>query len=135
MASSSSIGNSLLQPHQALPLPMENPSPCCSLWCPLQGYLSSDNKAPPAEIVTRGADGKEEKKPNPALESWEATDQQVVSYLLSSLCKEILSQVKTCAIAAQAWATTEGLFGSQTRARTNLRVTLATTQKGNMLGR
>jgi hypothetical protein len=38
------------------------------------GFLTSDNKAPAAEIVVIGADGKEEKKLNPAREDWEATD-------------------------------------------------------------
>jgi hypothetical protein len=45
----------------------------------------------------------------------------------------MLSQVSQCTTAARAWAAIEGLFGSQTRACTiNLRVTLATTQKGNL---
>jgi hypothetical protein len=40
--------------------------------------------------------------------------------------------VSSCATAAQAWVRIEGLFGSQTRARTvNLRVALVTTHKGN----
>jgi len=70
--------------------------------------------------------------PNPALEDWEATDQQVLSYLLNSLSKDILSQVATCATAAEAWKIIEEMFASQTRARTvNTRIALATTQKGS----
>jgi hypothetical protein len=60
-------------------------------------------------------------------------DQQVLSYLLSLLGKEVLSQVSSCTTTAQAWVIIEGLFGSQTRAHTmNLRVALATTQRGNI---
>jgi hypothetical protein len=52
-------------------------------------------------------------------------DQQVVSYLLSSLGKEILSQVSTSPTTAHAWAAIEKLFGTQTRARAiNLRIAL-----------
>jgi hypothetical protein len=41
----------------------------------LQGFLTGENKAPVAEIVTIGVDGKEVKKSNPTLEEWEATNQ------------------------------------------------------------
>jgi hypothetical protein len=99
----------------------------------LQGFLSGDNKPPAAELVIKGADGKEEKKPNLMLEDWEAMDQQVLSYLLSSLGKEILNQVSTFPTAAHAWTAIEKLFGTQTWARAvNLRIALATSQKGNM---
>jgi hypothetical protein len=94
----------------------------------LQGFLSGNNKAPIVEIVIVKADGKEEKRLNPAIEDWEATYQHVLSYLLSSLGKEVLSQVSYYITAAQAWAIIEGLFGSQTRAcNVNLRVALAIT--------
>jgi len=58
----------------------------------LQGYLTGAAKAPDAEIVVK-TDGKEVKKPNLAYEQWEAEDQQVLSYLLSSISKDVLSQV------------------------------------------
>jgi hypothetical protein len=55
-------------------------------------------------------------------------DQQVLSYLLSSLNKDTLGQVSNYTNAATAWVAIESLFGSQTRACTvNLRVALATT--------
>jgi hypothetical protein len=40
----------------------------------LLGFITGKNKAPAAEIIIIGADGKEEKKLNPALEDWDATD-------------------------------------------------------------
>ena len=67
----------------------------------LQGYLTGASQPPAAELVTKGADDKEIRVPNPTLEDWEATDQQVLSYLLNSLSKDILSQVATCATAAE----------------------------------
>jgi len=98
----------------------------------LQGYLTGASQPPAAELVTKGADDKEIRVPNPALEDWEATDQQVLSYLLNSLSKDILSQVATCATAAEAWKIIEDMFASQTRARTvNTWIALATTQKGS----
>jgi hypothetical protein len=38
-------------------------------------FLAGDIKATTVEILTKEANGKEEKKPNPTLEDWEATDQ------------------------------------------------------------
>ena len=40
----------------------------------LLGYLTGDAKMPPAEVVQKGADGKEVKVINPEREDWEATD-------------------------------------------------------------
>jgi len=68
----------------------------------LMGYLTSAAKAPPAKITRKASDGKEETVLNPALEDWEATDQQVLSYLLSSISKEVLMQVTMCTTAAEA---------------------------------
>ena len=98
----------------------------------LMGYLTGVTKMPPETITRKDAAGKEEEVPNPALEDWEATDQQVLSNLLSSVSKEILTQVATCKTAAEAWKTIEAMFASRTRARTvNTRIALSNTKKGN----
>src|SRR5690348_5246327 len=78
----------------------------------LQGYLTGapPPRMPAAEIVEKGADGKPLTLPNPAREEWEATDQQVLSYLLTSVTKDVLMQVATSAIAAKAWKTIEDMF-------------------------
>ena len=87
---------------------------------------------PAAEVIQKGADGKDEKVPNPALEDWEAVDQQVLGYLLSLVSKDVLTQVATSTTAAEAWKTIEDMFASQTRARSvNIRIALATTKKEN----
>ncbi|CAO2143618.1 unnamed protein product [Urochloa humidicola] len=97
----------------------------------LQHHLSSDAKVPDTEIVIQ-VDGKDLKKPNPAHEQWEAEDQQVLSYLLSSISKDVLTQVVSSETAAQAWKTIESMFASQSRAQVvNTRQALSTTKKGN----
>lgn len=88
----------------------------------LVGFITGASKAPPKEIA--GTDDKQE--PNPAYTTWLALDQQVFSYLLASLSRDVLKQVSTCGTAASLWATIEELFASQTRAcAVNTRITLA----------
>jgi hypothetical protein len=72
------------------------------------------------------------KTPNPTYEEWEAADQQVLNFLLTSLSKDVMIQVSVCETAAAAWKIIEETFASQTRACTmNVRIALATTKKGN----
>lgn len=78
----------------------------------LQGHVTGDSEAPELELVTK-VDDKEVEKPNPAYEEWEAMDQQVLSYLLSSLSKEVMAQVTMCRTAAAAWAEIERMFASR----------------------
>jgi hypothetical protein len=55
----------------------------------------------------------------------------VLNYLLSNLRLEILAQVSTEVTAATAWATIEGMFASQSRARLiSNRMVLATASNG-----
>jgi len=64
----------------------------------LIGYVDGTVQAPAVEID----DDKEKKKvPNPAYVQWLTQDQQVFSYLVSSLSREVLTQVATCTYAAQ----------------------------------
>ncbi len=98
----------------------------------LQGHLTGATKRPPAEIVVT-KDGATKKEPNPAHEDWEATDQQVLGYLLSSLTREVLMQVATCDTAAEVWSAIEQMYSTHTRARAiNTRFALTNTKKGNM---
>jgi hypothetical protein len=68
----------------------------------LLGFLTGDFKTPPSKIMQKDTNGKEVKVLNPKYEDWEATDQQVLSYLLSSLSKEILAQVSSATTTAEA---------------------------------
>lgn len=98
----------------------------------LEGYLTGANKQPAAEIDSKQGD-KTVKIINPAYEDWLASDQQVLSFLLASVSKELLVQVAAKPTAAEAWTAIETMFASRTRARAvNTRLALATTRKGNM---
>jgi len=46
----------------------------------LHAHITGDTKAPEEELVAT-VDGKQEKRPNPAFEEWEAKDQQVSSVI------------------------------------------------------
>lgn len=95
----------------------------------LLGHLTGATKAPAEEIIDK--EGK--KAPNPEFEEWEAKDQQILSFILASLGKDILAHVATAQTAHEVWRSIEAMFASQTRARVvNLRIALATTKKGNL---
>jgi hypothetical protein len=97
----------------------------------LEGYLIGVAKMLDEFIITTDGD-KEVKTPNLAHENWVVVGQQILSFLLSSVTRDVLQQVSTCKTAA-AWNTIERSFGSLTRMRAvNTRLALATTQKGNM---
>jgi hypothetical protein len=62
-----------------------------------------------------------------------AQDQQVLSFILSSLLKETLAPIATKTTAAATWREIEGLFSSQMGAHTvNTRLALTMTQKGQL---
>jgi len=99
----------------------------------LFGYIQS-TAVPPAAFIEPAttADGKQaEPTPNPAFEKWVAEDQIVLSYLFSSLSKEIFGQVATSTTAAQLWSAIQDLHASQSRARViSTRMALASASKG-----
>ena len=73
--------------------------------------------APPDAFVAPNtptdADGKKAAPvPNPEYEEWIANDSQVLSYLFSSLSKEIFSQVSSATSAAALWAAIQELHAS-----------------------
>lgn len=95
----------------------------------LEGYLTGKAAMPAAEIEGKDGD-KVIKIPNPAYEDWVAADQQVLSFLLASVSKEVLIQISSKKTAAEAWRAIETMFSSQTRARAvNTRLALSTTRK------
>jgi hypothetical protein len=57
------------------------------------GHLTGATLAPVEQITGKGSDGKEVELPNPAYEEWYTNDQQVLSFILGSLTREVLSQV------------------------------------------
>jgi len=79
--------------------------------------------------ATSGKKG--EPQPNPAYETWVTQDQQVLSYLFSSLSKEVFSQVSSATTASELWAVIQEHHASQSRARIiSTRMALATASKG-----
>jgi len=103
----------------------------------LGGYIL-DTAAPPAEFldpVTTPDGKKTDPVPNPAYEKWIAEDQIVLSYLFSSLLKEIFGQVATKTSAKDLWKAIQELHASQSRARImSTRIALATATKGDDSG-
>ena len=92
-------------------------------------YIDGSSPAPAKEI-DGGPDGKQ-KVPNPGYTIWLAYDQQVFSYLVASLSRDVLKQVASCVTATDLWKPLEELFASQTQARAvNTRIALANTKKG-----
>jgi len=88
---------------------------------------------PPPEFLapTKGDDKDAPPKPNPDYDTWVAKDQQVLSFILSNLRKEILSHVSSEKTAAAAWAAIEAMHASQSRARIiTTRMALAIATKG-----
>ena len=76
------------------------------------GGLTGATKAPEEKIK-----GKDAEVVNPLYESWMATDQQVLGYLLLAMTKEILVQVSACRTSAEVWSVLETTFSSVTKAR------------------
>jgi hypothetical protein len=69
---------------------------------------------------------------NPAYDLRKAQEQQVLSYLLTSVSHDALVQIAALPTAAKVWKHIETLFASQSCAGViNTRMTLATTQKGS----
>lgn len=98
----------------------------------MMGYLDGTT-APPARLIDVKEGEKVVKATNLEYTKWVVADQQVLSYLLSSLMREILTLVVSIETAAELWRTLENMLCSQTRARSfNTRVAMTTTRKGNL---
>jgi hypothetical protein len=83
-------------------------------------------------MAKEATEEKIEDVPNPAYAAWKAQEQQVLSYLLTSISRDILIQVAALAYAVEVWKHIETSFTSQSCARViNTRMMLATTQKGS----
>jgi hypothetical protein len=98
----------------------------------LEGVLDGSAQAPPKEVEEKVSD-KTIKKPNPDHVRFIAMDQQLLSYIFSSLSRDIFIGVGRHQTSAQVWRALCNSFASQTQARSvNTRISLATTKKGEM---
>jgi hypothetical protein len=98
-------------------------------------FLDGSNPAPEEKLMIKVQKEKAEEVkevPNPMYASWKAHEQQVLSYLLTSVSRDVLIQVATLSSVAAVWKHIETSFYSQSRARViNTHMALATTQKGS----
>jgi hypothetical protein len=100
----------------------------------LTGFIEGTNPAPPEKIKVKTQKGQDlEEISNPAFESWKAPKQQVLSYLLTSVSRDVLVQVTVLPSGVAVLKHIEKAFASQSHARAiNTRMALVTTQKGSM---
>ena len=97
----------------------------------MEGFLDGSTAAPSKEIDVKHGD-KTVKEANLEYASWVVRDQQVLSYLLSNMTRDVMAQVAMAKTAAELWAAVEEIYSSQSRVRSvNTRIALATTKKGN----
>lgn len=68
----------------------------------MEGYLTGATAAPAKLIDAKDGD-KIVKKDNPAYDEWVVADQQLLGFLLSTVSKEVLTQVVNMHTAAQVW--------------------------------
>jgi hypothetical protein len=97
----------------------------------LEGFITGKKKAPPEELEGKDGD-KNILVSNLEYEDWLTGDQQVLSFLLASVSKEILVRIAMAPTTEEAWKKLEEQFTSQTRAcAISMRMALATTRKGS----
>jgi hypothetical protein len=97
----------------------------------LDGYVTGKKSLAPELEVKQG--DQEIKIVNPMYEDWLAGDQQVFSFILSSVSQEILARITTATTSTKAWVKLEEQFTSQTRAcAITTRMALATTRKRSL---
>ena len=98
----------------------------------LVGILDGSILQPSSTIKTQKADQTIEEVDNPAYNRWIEQDQHLLSYLLSSMTKEILVQVSSCEHAAEVWSAVTDMFASQSKSRIlQIRSQLSREKKGD----
>jgi hypothetical protein len=82
----------------------------------LAGFLNRTNKplADKIQIKKKSTEKEEEidEVPNPAYELWKAQEQQVLSYLLTSVSHDVLVKVAVLTSTTDVWKHIEGAFAS-----------------------
>jgi hypothetical protein len=112
------------------------------LWCAqvlpvicaaqLEGFLDGSEKAPEKNLEIE-KDFKKLTVPNPDYVVWRVCDQHVLTYLVTSLSREVLAGVASNATATIMWAAISRSFASQSRSRVlHLRNQLVATRKSDM---
>jgi hypothetical protein len=96
----------------------------------LEDHLASTTVPPPKEIDVKQGD-KVVKEANPEYTRRMSLDQQFLSYLLSTMMRDVMLQVMTARITIELWSAVEEIFSSQSRARAmNTRIALQPLKRG-----
>lgn len=88
---------------------MEGAGPCCRVRSALVGHLTGDTLAPATTINGKDASGKDALVSNPEYEEWYAKDQQILSFVLIQLGRDVLAQVAAQGTTTKLWAAIEGM--------------------------
>ena len=87
------------------------------------GILNGSSRAPPTKLEVEKADKTKEIINNPEYEKWLSKHQQLLSYLLNSMTREVLDQVVMLESSAKVWSAIEGMYSALFSAWvTNLRM-------------
>jgi hypothetical protein len=98
-----------------------------------KGFLDGSEKAPEKNLEIE-KDSKKLTVLNPDYVVWYVRDQHVLTYLFTSLSREVLADVASNATATTMWAAISWSFASQSRSHIlHLRNQLVATRKGDML--
>ena len=97
----------------------------------LEGFIDGTIVVPPRKIVVQKG-GKETETSNPGYGPWVAQDQQVLSFLITSLSREVMPHVAIVKTSEEAWNTIQELYAAKSGANTvNMCIALANAEKAN----
>lgn len=94
--------------------------------------LDGSDACPPRTLEVE-AENTTRMVPNPDYATWISRDQQVLSWLVKSLSRDVLTHVYTLEHSAEVWAAVEDLCSSHSKSRVSMiRGALATTKKNDL---
>jgi hypothetical protein len=97
-----------------------------------EGFLDGSEIEPPKKLTVEKYSKKTEVA-NPDYVTWHVRDQYVLTYLVTSLYREVLARISSCYTAAGLWTAITRSFASQSRSRIlHLRTQIGNTRKGDM---
>ena len=96
----------------------------------LEDLINSTKNPPSRMIVNVDNDQTVITVVNPQFQIWRKVDQQLMSWLLSTLSEEVLSDIVGASSSLEVWQTLAGQFGARSRSRVlYLRTQIQTTRK------